>query len=757
MAGLQGRIFGGYELTAPLGSGGIYEVYRGRPTRPGGREVVVKVIPPEFARQPGFLPHFRQVTQLAGRLANHAHILPLLGSGEEAGSLYLISPYVADGTLKDWIARGGRMGAGDAGPFFHQLCDALAYAHSLGVVHGDVKPSNVYLFEGRHVLLGDFGLLWDMAHMDMSHAGPGTEVVAFLAPEVAAGQVTQASDIYSVGEVLFAAITGQSPFHASTPGEMFAAHARQPLPHLRQVAPSLPAAVLALDPIIQQAMAKRPEDRFPSAMALAQAIETASHQPPAPAQPQAHQAPQPQHPVAGPSVALGGMIGGAVPAGGPARAPVFAGLPVFGAVPPSGPFGPPAPGGASPAGRLTPGGGLQALNFPPLQGEVDANMDQGRIVVSQNVPPTVPTLRMPGQAQAPAPAPFAAEPPTMRVPAPMPTAAPPPGFPGFPPAPPSIVPPLDGAARGPQAMPAIRIPPPEAGERWQTGQHPAIGQETGGRLPALLDDFGDRQDYTGGYSGPRESVEVERPFSPTELGLPRLTSPDLQELPPSWQELVREAPRQRRGEYGGSYRPEPDMSAEWAIDPAAGGGNGNGADWSYAPEGGDLGNMGAANRRGPRRWLMRLGVVIVLLLVVNVGALVVARPDLCPVSACSSLSAKAHQYLPFLAQATPTTPAVSGQPATISITVAPDKSATASLKFKDVSPGSVTWSAAVASLNWVSVSPSRGSLQAGDSVSLTLTANASGISAGPYSATLTITAENQVVHVPVTIAVQAGS
>ncbi|HKS69312.1 MAG TPA: protein kinase, partial [Ktedonobacterales bacterium] len=122
MAGLQGRIFGGYELTAPLGSGGICDVYRAKAaSRPGGREVVVKVIPPEFARQPGFLLRFRQVAQLAGRLASHPHILPLLGSGEEAGSLYLVSPYVADGTLKDWIGRGGRIGISDAGPFFHQL------------------------------------------------------------------------------------------------------------------------------------------------------------------------------------------------------------------------------------------------------------------------------------------------------------------------------------------------------------------------------------------------------------------------------------------------------------------------------------------------------------------------------------------------------------------------------------------------------------------------------------------------------------
>ncbi len=760
MAGLQGRIFGGYELTEPLGSGGLCEVYRARPTRPGGREAVVKVIPPEFARQPGFLPHFRQVTQLAGRLANHAHILPLVGSGEEAGALYLISPYVADGTLKDWIVRGGRMGAGDVGPFFHQLCDALAYAHSLGVVHGDVKPSNIYLYEGRHVLLGDFGLLWDVAHMDMTHAGPGTEAVAFLAPEVANGRTSQASDIYSVGEVLFTAITGQPPFRANTPGEMFATHANQPVPRLQQVAPGLPPGVLALDAVIQRAMAKRPGDRFPSAMAVAQAIEAVTRQQP----------PQPQQPPGGPPVPFGMPIGGAPPrpAGGLPYAPLG-----LAAAPP-------------PAAGPAPGAGLQVLNFPPLKGEVDGDMDQGRIVVSQHAPPTAPTLRSPGIGAGagapgfgPAPAPFALEPPTLRMPAPAPVPAPAaglmrpppplsPGFPVFAPAPPSMVPPPTGApppngdGYGPQAVPAIRIPPPDMGTRRQTGQQPAFtpgdgarqlpstafGQETGGRLPALADDFGDRQGHNGDYSASLESVEVERPFSPTELGLPRLTSPDLQELPPSWQELVREAPRQRRGEYGGSYRAGPEMSAEWAIEAP----DGSAGDWNYAFSDGD---MAAAAPRRKRRWPMRLALVVVLLVVVSLGALAVARPDLCPVSQCNSLSAAAHQYLPFLAQPT-TSPEVSGQPTAVSITVAAGKSATVSLQFKDISTGSVNWTAATG-LKWVSVSPSRGAVQSGGSVSLTLTADASAITPGKYSTTLTITAQGQVIHVPITITVQAGS
>ncbi len=197
MAGLQGRVLGGFQLGEQLTGGGISgisDVYRGRPARGAGRDVVVKVVYPEFAQQPGFQTRFRQIIQLSGRLANHPHILPLVASGEEGGYLYLVTPYVAAGTLKDLLAKGGRFGIADAGPFFRQLCDALSYAHSLGIVHGNLKPSNIYLFEGRHVLLGDFGTLLDLRVMDMNLAGPGTEAFEFLAPEAAGGQATQAGD-----------------------------------------------------------------------------------------------------------------------------------------------------------------------------------------------------------------------------------------------------------------------------------------------------------------------------------------------------------------------------------------------------------------------------------------------------------------------------------------------------------------------------------------------------------------------------------
>ena len=408
MTGLQVRVFGGYQLAEQLPGGGIAEVYRARPSMSGGRDVVVKVIHPEFAHQPGFLPHFRHVVQLSSRLATHPHILPLVANGEENGYLYLVTPYVAAGTLKDWLASGGRLSAADVAPFFRQLCDALGHAHSLGIPHGNLKPSNVFLFEGKHVLLGDFGMLWDVAHMDMSHAGPGIEAVAYVAPETASAPVTQLSDVYSTGALLFTTITGRPPFTGATPAEVFAAHAQQPIPRLTPGSGALsPPAMQALDAVVQRALAKRPEDRFPSAAAMAQAIEVAVRQ--AAAAPQAGPGMMgwPPHPGAPGNLGMP-QSGPVFPfPGAPAPMPQspapfgrMPGLPGFGAGMPV--FGPAAAGMGMGVALENGSAPLQPLNppFPRLHtGElIEGQMEYGRI---GTVPfPSNDLAGMPTSAQA---------------------------------------------------------------------------------------------------------------------------------------------------------------------------------------------------------------------------------------------------------------------------------------------------------------------------------------------------------------------
>jgi len=420
MAGLTGRTFGDYQLTEQIGASGVAEVYRARPktAKPGGREAVVKVIYPEFARQPGFIPNFRHIVEMSKKLGAHPHILPLLSSGEDGGYLYLVTPYVADGTLRDWLQKGGRLGASDAGPFFKQLCAALSYAHGLGVTHGDLKPDNVFLFEGRHVLLGDFGLLWDIRQLDMNHRGSGTEAIEYMAPEVFSGQATHLSDIYSLGAIIFATLVGHAPFRGEKPTDVYNAHMGQPVPSLAQAAPGLSPAAIALDGVIQRAMAKRPGDRFQTAALVAQAIETTLQQsaalgvsaplaPGAGGSPwrQPHVAPSAPAPFGAPAqqAVFGGQAPfaapgagplGAAPAGGAVGAPLAAGAlgaGIGGALgglaghAPNGMGQPSAP--FAPGASVPPGGALARLDFPPLppSAQVDEQMEQGRH--SENVAP----------------------------------------------------------------------------------------------------------------------------------------------------------------------------------------------------------------------------------------------------------------------------------------------------------------------------------------------------------------------------------
>ena len=555
MAGLQGGVIGGYQLTDQLSSGGVAEVYRARPTQPGGREAVVKVIYPEFARQPGFRARFDQVVQMASRL-DHPHILPLLGSGEQTGYLYLITPFVAAGNLRDWIQSGRRLGTHDVGPFFRQVCEATTYAHSQSVIHGNIKPSNIFLFEGRHVLLGDFGRLWDVGQMDMTHAGPGIEAVEFLAPEVIEGHVDQRSDIYSLGAVLFASLTGAPPFRGTTPFEVLGQHARQAPSHLANIAPPLPAGIIPLDAVVQRALAKAPEGRFPSAVALAQAIEAALH--------------------GGTQSATSGGFAGANAA---SAASPFATAPR-----PEGPLG--------------------RASFPPLPASalVDPTMEEGRFAASPPFPTQspnsgpgakLPTTALPNQPGVPGffPSPSGGTPggrevmsqPTQRVPASggvggidlpsQPTAhvpAPPLGLPGSQYAgaygPGGSDPSFGLSSGAPPASPfgQVRTPPePSAAGHQPGGFVVAGGASSWGSAasdleqanpldfgaPRIGSEAGARADgvslYTGadGGFGPLAEIPApvagdDRPFSATRLGLPRLTTPELSGLPPSWRDIA---------------------------------------------------------------------------------------------------------------------------------------------------------------------------------------------------------------------------
>lgn len=752
MGELQGRELGGYQLLDEIGSGGVAEVYHARQVSGGGRDVVVKVIFKEFARQPGFARNFAYVTEASARLASHPHILPLVAHGEENEYIYLVTPYVKEGTLADWLNKGGRLGAADVGPFFQQLCGALSYAHSLGVVHGNLKPSNIFLHEGRHILIGDFGLLWDVRALDPSWSGSGVEAFEYLAPEVFGGQITQAGDIYSLGATLFHSLAGHPPFHMHKLGDLIAAAQQQPPPSLGRQQPPLAPAIAALDPVVAQAMAKRPEDRYASAVLLAQSIEGALRQA---------------------ATAQGVSV---TPLAGQPQWQPYASTPVSAGVFPL--------GGRQPTpDQLHAVGGIDGLipltqleaPFPPLPPTalVDEGMEQGGAALS-------------GQIFNPA-ASHVLDPPTMRVPAP-------PNYPLANSAPPNSEPisgvlannglPITAPRMGPSDnFAASDLMPFDAAAPQDVGI-PPISQ----RLPAVQGN--------GVVDGAQSGQ-----FSPTDLGLPRLTNPALSNLPQDWQDLLTDESAQRRhdpfaeshyaesrfAESQGALLPMHPLSpADDSVEMYAQADSGRRGDqWEGSEPGRQRGGAGIAigpargrgrddafERDGYERadralpeddfrpsladqkvWtnsqtIVKLGkrisvtpfvfLLLALMILTELAGFAVTRPDLCVTHACAVVASEVEKYAPNLR--IPGAPApVTFAPDTLKITAATNSAEKITVTLTNKGSEAVNWSATT-TLGWLSVSPASGALAKGAHTQLTLTSRPSGVTPGSYTAGLVVNA-----------------
>ena len=280
---MSGEEFGPYRLLARLGAGGMGEVWRARDTRTD-REVAIKRLRPALAGDPSFVAGFRREAALAAKL-NHPAIVPIHSYGEIDGQLYIEMPLLAGSDLTTLIARDGPLVPARAVEVIAQVAEALDTAHAAGLVHRDVKPSNVMVQarrRGDFVHLIDFGIA---RHADTTatHTGPGlVGTLTYMAPErFEGGPGDSRSDVYALAGVLFYAVTGQKPFVAPPNTEpdllyYLNSHLHRPPPRPSDHASAVARAELArLDPVVARGMAKRPTERYASAGELAAAAHTA--------------------------------------------------------------------------------------------------------------------------------------------------------------------------------------------------------------------------------------------------------------------------------------------------------------------------------------------------------------------------------------------------------------------------------------------------------------------------------------------------
>jgi eukaryotic-like serine/threonine-protein kinase len=264
------RIAGRYEIEELVGTGGMSSVYRARDTVLE-RTVALKVLHEHHSSDPEYVERFRREARAIARL-NHPNIVTVIDRGEFEGRQFIVFEHVPGENLKDVVAREGPLPVVQALELTQQIARGLAYAHEHGVVHRDVKPQNVLLDDSGRPKVTDFGIARSVDPDDaLTETGTLLGSSDYISPEQASGQpVGTASDQYSLGVLLYELLTGEVPYPAEGFMAVAMRHVRDPVPSVRAQRPNVSPRV---DALVVRAMAKRPEDRFPSVAAMMAAIE----------------------------------------------------------------------------------------------------------------------------------------------------------------------------------------------------------------------------------------------------------------------------------------------------------------------------------------------------------------------------------------------------------------------------------------------------------------------------------------------------
>jgi TolB-like protein/Flp pilus assembly protein TadD len=267
-----------YTVSREIGRGGMATVYLAEDRR-HGRSVAVKVLRPDIGAAVGSERFLREVRTVAG--LRHPHVLPLLDSGESDGLLYYVTPYFEGRSLRERLAGERPLPLGEALRITRDVAEALTYAHAHGVIHRDIKPGNI-LLEADFALLADFGIATAILQPGgerLTDPGASLGTPEYMSPEQIFGDepVDQRSDVYSLACVVYEMLAGEPPFTGPNPRSVFARQANDPVPPLATVRADVPEAVARA---VERALAKYPADRFPDAVAFAEALRADTAPPP---------------------------------------------------------------------------------------------------------------------------------------------------------------------------------------------------------------------------------------------------------------------------------------------------------------------------------------------------------------------------------------------------------------------------------------------------------------------------------------------
>ncbi|MBP7690833.1 MAG: serine/threonine protein kinase [Anaerolineales bacterium] len=251
-----------YKLLAPLGQGGMAVVHKAQDLSLG-RLVAVKILRENLTSDPEFLARFQQEARAAANLA-HPNIVTVHDFGRDGGRYYIVMEYIEGQDLKDLIKDGAPFAIDRAVDLAVQICAGVGYAHRAGLVHCDIKPQNILVTADGRVKITDFGIARALANL---RPGETTDVVwgspQYYSPEQAAGEhPTPASDVYSVGVVMFEMLAGRLPFVASTQQALAMLHLREEPPRLTLFNPQVSET---LERIVHKVLAKEPAARYRTA------------------------------------------------------------------------------------------------------------------------------------------------------------------------------------------------------------------------------------------------------------------------------------------------------------------------------------------------------------------------------------------------------------------------------------------------------------------------------------------------------------